>query len=109
MAAAIHWRILILAPRSISVDDQVKFGFNAGYAVMFFQEPVYADLHLPGRPVVEHPWPARPRRRSSRLLVSDYDLRFLPVLQYPAALSIAPVLYLRPVGPLRSNEDQSLD
>lgn len=36
VVAADHWRILILVPRSIPVDDQIKFGFNAGYAVMFF-------------------------------------------------------------------------
>jgi peptidoglycan/LPS O-acetylase OafA/YrhL len=31
-----HWRALILSPRSIFLEDSVKFGFNSGYAVMFF-------------------------------------------------------------------------
>lgn len=31
-----HWRVIMLSERSISLDDVFKFGFNAGYAVMFF-------------------------------------------------------------------------
>ena len=31
-----HWRVIILHPKSIYLDDVCKFGFNAGYAVMFF-------------------------------------------------------------------------
>ena len=31
-----HWRVLVLIPRSAFTDDNIKFGFNAGYAVMFF-------------------------------------------------------------------------
>jgi len=36
VVAAGHWRILKLIPRSIEIEDTVLFGFNAGYAVMFF-------------------------------------------------------------------------
>jgi peptidoglycan/LPS O-acetylase OafA/YrhL len=35
VVAADHWRLLRL-PLSLPIDDQYKFGFNAGYAVMFF-------------------------------------------------------------------------
>ena len=36
VVAVDHWRINVLPPRSIFLDDVVKFGFDAGYAVMFF-------------------------------------------------------------------------
>jgi peptidoglycan/LPS O-acetylase OafA/YrhL len=36
VVAADHWRIIKLAPLSIQLEDQIKLGFNAGYAVMFF-------------------------------------------------------------------------
>ena len=36
VVAADHWRVIELSPLSIQVDDTVKFGFNAGYAVLFF-------------------------------------------------------------------------
>lgn len=31
-----HWRVIVLHEKGILLDDVVKFGFNAGYAVMFF-------------------------------------------------------------------------
>jgi peptidoglycan/LPS O-acetylase OafA/YrhL len=31
-----HWRVIMLLEKGILLDDVVKFGFNAGYAVMFF-------------------------------------------------------------------------
>jgi peptidoglycan/LPS O-acetylase OafA/YrhL len=31
-----HWRVIMLRPLSIDLDDKWIFGFNAGYAVMFF-------------------------------------------------------------------------
>ena len=31
-----HWRVIKLHETGVSLDDVVKFGFNAGYAVMFF-------------------------------------------------------------------------
>src|SRR5829696_5079015 len=31
-----HWRVIMLHEKSIFLDDVVKLGFNAGYAVMFF-------------------------------------------------------------------------
>jgi peptidoglycan/LPS O-acetylase OafA/YrhL len=36
VVAADHWRVLVLSALSIEVDDRVKFGFNSGYAVLFF-------------------------------------------------------------------------
>jgi peptidoglycan/LPS O-acetylase OafA/YrhL len=36
VVAADHWRFLVLSALSIQVDDRVKFGFNSGYAVLFF-------------------------------------------------------------------------
>ena len=36
VVAADHWRIIKLVPLSIQLEDQIKLGFNAGYAVMFF-------------------------------------------------------------------------
>ena len=36
VVAADHWRVLMLVPRSIPIEDQFKLGFNSGYAVMFF-------------------------------------------------------------------------
>jgi peptidoglycan/LPS O-acetylase OafA/YrhL len=36
VVAADHWSVFILRPQSIPLEDQYKFGFNAGYAVMFF-------------------------------------------------------------------------
>ena len=36
VVAVDHWRSLVLIPRSAFTDDVIKFGFNAGYAVMFF-------------------------------------------------------------------------
>jgi peptidoglycan/LPS O-acetylase OafA/YrhL len=31
-----HWRVFMLRPRSVGLEDLSKLGFNAGYAVMFF-------------------------------------------------------------------------
>jgi peptidoglycan/LPS O-acetylase OafA/YrhL len=36
VVAVDHWRVIVLHEQSIFLDDIVKFGFNAGYAVMFF-------------------------------------------------------------------------
>lgn len=36
VVAVDHWRVIVLHEKSIFLDDVVKFGFNAGYAVMFF-------------------------------------------------------------------------
>ena len=36
VVAADHWWVINLVPKSIGPDDAYKFGFNAGYAVMFF-------------------------------------------------------------------------
>jgi peptidoglycan/LPS O-acetylase OafA/YrhL len=36
VVAADHWRVIALAPVSPFMDDRLKLGFNAGYAVMFF-------------------------------------------------------------------------
>jgi peptidoglycan/LPS O-acetylase OafA/YrhL len=36
VVAADHWRIVMLRPQSIELDDWYKLGFNAGYAVLFF-------------------------------------------------------------------------
>jgi peptidoglycan/LPS O-acetylase OafA/YrhL len=36
VVAADHWRVIMLSPRSIGLEDWYKLGFNAGYAVMFF-------------------------------------------------------------------------
>jgi peptidoglycan/LPS O-acetylase OafA/YrhL len=36
VVAVDHWRVSLLHERSIFLDDVVKFGFNAGHAVMFF-------------------------------------------------------------------------
>jgi peptidoglycan/LPS O-acetylase OafA/YrhL len=36
VVAVDHWRVIMLHEKSIFLDDVVKFGFNAGYAVMFF-------------------------------------------------------------------------
>ncbi|HET9395217.1 MAG TPA: hypothetical protein VFO36_04095, partial [Nitrospiraceae bacterium] len=36
VVAVDHWRVIVLNEKSIFLDDVVKFGFNAGYAVMFF-------------------------------------------------------------------------
>src|SRR5205807_2350626 len=31
-----HWRLMTLNPLGLYTDDIIKFGFNGGYAVMFF-------------------------------------------------------------------------
>ena len=36
VVAVDHWRVIVLHEKWILLDDVVKFGFNAGYAVMFF-------------------------------------------------------------------------
>src|SRR5215207_489209 len=36
VVAVDHWRVIMLHEKGILLDDVVKFGFNAGYAVMFF-------------------------------------------------------------------------
>ena len=36
VVAVDHWRVIVLHEKCILLDDVVKFGFNAGYAVMFF-------------------------------------------------------------------------
>jgi peptidoglycan/LPS O-acetylase OafA/YrhL len=36
VVAADHWRVIMLSPRSIGLENWYKLGFNAGYAVMFF-------------------------------------------------------------------------
>lgn len=36
VVAVDHWRVIVLHDESIFLDDVVKAGFNAGYAVMFF-------------------------------------------------------------------------
>jgi peptidoglycan/LPS O-acetylase OafA/YrhL len=36
VVAADHWRVIALAHVSSLMDDRLKLGFNAGYAVMFF-------------------------------------------------------------------------
>ena len=36
MVAADHWNVFVLRPQSIFIYDDYKFGFNSGYAVMFF-------------------------------------------------------------------------
>jgi peptidoglycan/LPS O-acetylase OafA/YrhL len=36
VVAADHWTVFVLRPQSIFLDDYYKFGFNSGYAVMFF-------------------------------------------------------------------------
>jgi hypothetical protein len=36
VVAVDHWRVTFLIPRDVNIDDAWKFGFNPGYAVMFF-------------------------------------------------------------------------
>jgi peptidoglycan/LPS O-acetylase OafA/YrhL len=36
VVAADHWSVFVLRPQSVFIDDVYKFGFNSGYAVMFF-------------------------------------------------------------------------
>ena len=36
VVAADHWSVFVLRPHSVFLDDNYKFGFNSGYAVMFF-------------------------------------------------------------------------
>jgi peptidoglycan/LPS O-acetylase OafA/YrhL len=36
VVVADHWQLTALGPRSITIPDYFEFGFNSGYAVMFF-------------------------------------------------------------------------
>ena len=36
VVAADHWWVIVLVPMGIAPEDSYKFGFNNGYAVMFF-------------------------------------------------------------------------